>query len=270
MTALAEPSRKSFAGATNGAVTPTRLRDLMTAGSQIRYAIWRLTGMPRVVKVVLRGGERLLLRPEPAKDLSVAYEVFVDELYRLPPPCVGRSIRRIVDVGANVGYSLVYFSRQFPNARLEAFEPHPDHLKLMAANLAANGLADRVNVYPVAAGLAQNSAWLVDASASSYVTNKNGTGRIPIQVEDFFATLNEGRIDLLKMDCEGGEYELVMSPRFAQLDVSTLILEWHATPDRPEADQTIASRLHTLGWNIQLGASHSLQNMRFGMIWAYR
>ena len=261
------PLNESAPARANGA---TRLRDLMTTGSRMRYAAWRTLNLPSPITVSLRSGERLVLRAEPAKDLSVAYEVFVEELYRSPQPLDTRAVRRIVDVGANVGYSVIYFARRFPRARFEAFEPHPEHLRLIAANLAVNDLHDRINVYPAAAGIAPARAWLVDAGASSYVTAESGAGRIRIDVVDFFTTLDHGHIDLLKMDCEGGEHALLMDPRFARLDVAALVMEWHATPELPDADGILSARLQTLGWSVRHQASHELNGMPFGMIWAYR
>lgn len=56
--------------------------------------------------------------------------------------------RDVVDVGANCGLFSVYFARHIsPGRRVLAVEPTPNALRLLAANLQNNGVADSVIVY---------------------------------------------------------------------------------------------------------------------------
>jgi FkbM family methyltransferase len=247
-----------------------RLRDLMRPGSRLRYLAWRAAGARRTLTIGLRDGDRLIVRPAPAGDLSVAYEIFVDELYRSPRPLAAASVRRIVDVGANVGYALSYLGRRFPLAQMIAFEPHPAHLDQLDRNVAANGLTDRVTVIGAAAGLTDGRAFLSDAGEASRVLDGVGAGRLPILVADFFTAVGGAPIDLLKMDCEGGEYDLIMNQRFADLRVRAIALEWHAGRDRPEADESLRQRLAALDYALERGVEHRSGEDRFGMLWAYR
>jgi len=109
-----------------------RLRDLMTAASRARYLAWRAFGFPERIVVALISGERLLIRRPPAGDLSVAHELFVQDVYRHDAMPNGRRVSRIVDVGSNVGYTLVYFGLRYPDAELMAFEPHPAHVEALS------------------------------------------------------------------------------------------------------------------------------------------
>jgi len=246
------------------------LRTLMRPVSRLHYLLWRVTGSRREVTVSLSTGPRLVIRPSPAGDLSVAYEIFVDELYRSPRPLVPPAVRRIVDVGANVGYALTYFTQAYPAATIVAFEPHPTHLAQIECNLTANGLSDRVRVIRAAAATQSGGAFLIDAGEASRVIDRAGDGRIPITVVDFFEVIGAAPIDLLKLDCEGAEYDLLMDSRFAQLDVRALVLEWHTGPQRPRADATIRERLAILGFFLVDGIEYTLGGNRFGLLWAYR
>ncbi len=250
------------------AKTP-RLRALMRPASRLRYLIWRVTGSRRDLTVRLRKGPRLVMRPAPAGDLSVAYEIFVDELYRSPRPLAPATIRRIVDVGANVGYALAYFAQAYPAATVVAFEPHPAHLAQIEHNLRVNALSDRVELVRAAAATESGRAFLLDAGAASRVIDQPGDARIPITLVDFFAFVGAAPIDLLKLDCEGAEYDLLMDTRFAQLDVRALVLEWHTNLQRPRADATIRERLATLGFSLVDGIEYTLGGNRFGLLWAY-
>lgn len=246
---------------------PKRLRDLMRPASRLRYLAWRASGTRGCLTIELRSGERLVMRPPPAGDLSVAYEVFVEELYH--PPRAIFSVRRIIDVGANVGYALTHLAARFQDAELIAFEPHPSHLVQLQQNIKANGLAARTTVVPAAVGVAPGRAFLSDAGEASRVFTDSASGRIEVAVTDFFDAVGPEPIGILKMDCEGSEYALVMDPRFAALAVDTLALEWHNTREHPDADAGLRARLARLGFAIQDGADHESPDGRFGMLWGY-
>ena len=243
----------------------------MTSLSKLRYLSWRAAPFGRSLKATLLNRQRLILRPPPADDLETAYEVFVAEVYRSPRMIPPRSVHRIVDVGANVGYTIVYWAEQFPVAHIEAFEPHPEHLSLLSQHLHINNLEERVTVRPVAAGVETESTYLVDAGSSSSVIRQNRHGVIPIQTIDFFEATGTEPIDLLKLDCEGSEYALLMDSRFTKLKVETLVVEWDATPEHPHADGEIAARLRDLGRSLYFGGGGKTPyGIRVGIIWAYK
>jgi FkbM family methyltransferase len=263
-----EPSLVATAAEDMNARRPARLRDMMCGSSRARYLAWRAVKRGSITVTMLTG-ERLVMRSAPSTDLSVAYEIFVNEIYRPHYLLDSARVHRIVDVGANVGYSLVYFARLFPNATLEAFEPHPEHIAMIARNLAENDLKSRTIVHPMAAGIAEGLSWLSDAGASSALGNQRIAGRIPVSVADFFKVVGDRPLDLLKIDCEGGEYELLMDPRFEHLPVKTIVLEWHATPEHPRADDDIRQKLRSLGWSLAEREEYCL-DFRFGVLWGYR
>lgn len=257
-----------------------RLRDKLTWLSRIRYLIWRTGVLGREVNVRLASGNWFILSGFPY-ELGIAYEIFVAEGYRPPERVQEILARRIVDVGSNVGYTIAYWAEHFPKAHIEAFEPHPDHLHKLRRSIALNNLEDRVTVYGAAAGTANGVAELADRGvASAVITDGQPSGivrhkMVPIQVVDFFETVGPKTIDLLKLDCEGAEFDLLMDPRFAQLNVRNLVMEWHETPTHPTAEQDLSERLRELGWELQTrpemstGPLYGTELMRSGLLWAF-
>jgi FkbM family methyltransferase len=248
--------------------TARRLRDLMTPASRLRYLIWRALPLTKTIKVKLATGEILISRNNPMTDLGNAWEVFVAEPYRPPKSLDTASIRRIVDIGANVGYTVVYWGIRFPAASIDAFEPHPVHLRLLKKNINANSLEHRVSVHAVGIGTADGQTYLSDEGTSSRVCHDGGA--FQIDVVDFFKALSSTNIDLLKMDCEGAEYDIVMDPRFEQLNIGTLVMEWHAGPERPHAGVEICGRLRQLGWSLDESHVERVGEVTSGIVWGYR
>jgi FkbM family methyltransferase len=253
-----------------------RLRDHLTLTSLARYLAWRALKSARPLVVELRDGERIALRPPPAADLDTAYEVFVLRIYDPVRSAVSRPLR-IVDVGANVGYTCVLWGHAFPEARVTAFEPHPRHVRALRQNLALNGLDGNVEVVEAAAGVSAGRAAFLDAEnesglvasgrpASSERVAKAGAPReLEVKVVDFFELVGEGPLDLLKMDIEGGEYPLLSDPRFAALRARAIALEWHVTPTHPDGKRWCEQRLRELGYAVQEGKGGTRTNgMLFG------
>ena len=252
----------------------------MTPTSRLRYLAWRAFGVPETLNVRLTAGQHLLLRREPARepadDAGVAREIFIDEPYRSPRRIDRSSVKRVVDVGANVGYSILYFLSQYPQASIDAFEPHPLHCAQIESHLRANRDCRRVHIHPVAAGLKAGSSKLTDADVGSHLVSSAAAG-LTVEVVDFFAWAGSSEIDLLKLDCEGTEYDLIMDERFRTLKAKTIVLEWHATETHPEAEREILKRLESLGFEIvpiSRGDNETLRRhfglRAVGVAWAYR
>lgn len=244
-------------------------RHLFPLWHRLRYVCWRLARCRHPLTAAMIHGTRITMRPLPASDYGVAYEVFQDQIYRSPFPETLQDVRRIVDVGANVGYSCLYWAALYPQARILAFEPHPRHIELLRGHLRMNGLEDRTTVHEAAAGTAAGEAWLTDSRSSSKLVGRPwhpDRQVIPVKVVDFFQTVGPGPIDLLKVDIEGGEYSLLSDPRFSQLAVRLLVVEWHQTQQQPDGRSWCTQRLSELGYQVQptqdIGVS--------GLIWGRR
>jgi FkbM family methyltransferase len=246
-----------------------RLRDLMSPTGRARYLAWRGLGFPERIVVGLLTGERLLIRRPPAHDLSIAHEVFVQNVYQPDTIPNLRRVGRIVDVGSNVGYTLAYLGLRYPEAALVAFEPHPVHVELLRRNLTLNNLSSRVQIHAAAAGICKGEARLSNEGAMSTLLSGETLGSIPVPVVDFFDAVGTGDIDLLKIDIEGAEYPILMDERFAGLRARMMVVEWHATPERPDADAGISARLTQLGWRLEHRAEYQ-QPTRHGMLWGYQ
>jgi len=198
-------------------------------------------------------------------DYDTAWQIYWRGDYESPHPLL--DVQRVVDLGANVGYSCVYWCQEYPQCQVTAFEPHPLHLVAMNDNLAGNGFLNRVRVVAAAAGSRERSSYLTDARSSSTVTDEKAA--FQISVLDIFREpgIATSTIDLLKIDIEGGEYELLTDPRFAQLDVRALVVEWHKTLEHLDGRSWCVQRLQELGYRTQLGAEDP---PLAGLVWAFK
>jgi FkbM family methyltransferase len=251
---------------------PLAFTRALTPSSAVRYLGWRLGGRRGDVWLRLRSGHEFpgpefQLRPNSVgnNDAGVAYEIFIHKYLRVPVRIPPERVKLIVDLGANVGMSCLYWLAAYWRAELIAFEPHPGHAAQCRANLERNGFLSRATLHAAAAGTANGRAWISDAGTSSQVGTAPGSG-YEIEVIDTFALLAGRRIDILKIDIEGSEYELLEDPRFGELDIRAIIMEWHERKDRPEGHAWCCERLRELGFQLY----PVFEQKTHGMMWAYQ
>jgi FkbM family methyltransferase len=243
------------------------VRDLFTPLSRARYLAWRAAKARNPLEVRTATGDTLVFRPPPSTDLSTAYEIFLAGAYE-PPARVPRiAPKLVVDLGANVGFSVLLWARRFPDASVLAFEPHPSHLELLYRHVVRNGLEGRIQVVAAAASDHVGVARLTQEENESRVVGGDGSDGLPVRVVDFFSEVAGSHIDFLKVDIEGGEFELLRDERFAALGVSAMVLEWHNTEKTPDGKSWCQKRLDELGYEVAKG---KLDYGRAGVLWAWK
>jgi len=172
------------------------------------------------------------------KELKYIYkEIFLGEVYNIK---LNKKNPKIIDAGAYLGLSLLYFKKHYPQANILAFEPNPNIFPLLEENIEMNNLQN-VIVENVALGRKNTTRdFYIDSSdihsfsTSSFIKNAwNGAQMtIPIQVKvrKLSEYINE-EIDLLKMDIEGAEREVLEDLRDSgKLKyINNVIFEFHPT-----------------------------------------
>jgi FkbM family methyltransferase len=236
--------------------------------SVLRYGAWRFLGGDRPVALSLRNGIRFELRRRTSgnNDYGVAYEVFVLNYYADSGGLIPKNVHLIVDLGANVGFSLLHFLHSYPSCRIIAYEPHPRCGAQIERNLTLDGTRGRVELNGKAAGAATRVSHLSDLGTSSSLNAESSVNGFAVHVEDVFPRLLGQRIDILKMDIEGGEYEILADPRFEELDIRAIVMEWHSRGGGHADKSWCEERLRNMGFTVR----DIFVSEESGMFWAWR
>jgi FkbM family methyltransferase len=209
--------------------------------------------------VRLRSGGELILSGHEL-DMAVVFQVFCDEVYPVDHDKV------VVDIGANIGLFSLYAA--FRGAgKVYAFEPNREAYCCVLKNIERNNLQGRIVPYHQAVTSRSNEVVTIAKAASPQ--NRIAHGSAPDDEHESVTTIslndivrNEGisRIDLLKMDCEGCEYDILDATdasTFSRID--RIIIEYH---DGRELE--IEQNLRRHGFKLEKAAA---DNDRMGMLW---
>lgn len=178
----------------------------------------------------------------------------------------------IIDIGANVGYAALCFFRKFPQAVVHSFEPMP----FLQSVLRKHGEEHRQyqwKIHPYGLWKEEGELELFTTSTDDF-TSVSGVMKFPdsdktMQVKvkrlDQFMEEHEiETIDLLKLDCEGAEYEILFSlSDHAYSKVKRIAMETHVTENNTTED--LVAFLRNKGFTVTFTTKTVT-----GHIWAWK
>ncbi|MDT4891294.1 MAG: hypothetical protein QOE97_329 [Pseudonocardiales bacterium] len=192
---------------------------------------------PEELHFVMRSGITIDAPNRPGARVPV-YEIFAEDCYRLEwwlgPKLLSQPIT-VVDIGGHIGTFSCRLTQLHRGASVFSFEPSATTASFLRRNVARNGVADRVQVFQRALAASSGHATFADNGAGSGLNGLRSAGRtagVATEVEtmgfDDVVAVAGGSVDAVKIDCEGGEYDLVLgsSPSSWQ-SVQRVVIEFH-------------------------------------------
>ena len=143
----------------------------------------------------------------------------------------------IIDCGANIGISVLYFKSLYPHAIVHCFEPYSKAVEYLKRNIEENDLQN-VFVYREAVSARDGEIKLnIPADANMLnptvlIAKDSTVSEIvkSVKLSSFVNSIKED-IDLIKLDVEGAEYEIIEdlhnSGLLATGKVRMFIIEYH-------------------------------------------
>jgi FkbM family methyltransferase len=215
---------------------PTVLRDL---------ALEKLGRGPEVLHFETRTGLRIDTPNHPGARVPI-YEIFAEDCYELQwfVGALGAAPMNVLDIGGHVGTFSCQLASVYPKSEIWTFEPSATTADFLRRNVEQNGFGSRIHVAQRAISREEGVATFDDNGAGSghngLVSGKrrlveeefnHGSGRT-VEVatsglDDVFAQMG-GKVDLIKIDCEGAEYDMIYgSDQKNWSSVQRLVLEYH-------------------------------------------
>lgn len=167
--------------------------------------------------VSFRSGVTISCRSESEGDWRVLHELFFRKSYHRAINFIkGAKSPVVLDLGGNIGCFSILVKQLLPNASVWAFEPGDENARMYERNISNNRLTTNgVELMRSAVEAKERTSfWHFDSEnpGGSYMSDENHGNGVPVQftdLEQWVADKGISQIDLLKIDIEGGEYELV-------------------------------------------------------------
>lgn len=136
----------------------------------------------------------------------------------------------IIDCGSHIGMSILFFKKKYPNAVIKGFEPDKSNFQLLQKNITEWGFCDvEIINQPV-----WNSEEDIIFEASGAMGGRIGSNSMQSSHQYSLSPVRlssqiDKKIDFLKIDIEGAEYEIIKDCEDKLHLVQNLFIEFHST-----------------------------------------
>ncbi len=176
--------------------------------------------------------------------------------------------RVVIDIGANIADSSIYFAMNGAK-KVIALEPYPKNFEIAQKNIAMNGFSDKIELINAGCCGGQSKDIILDASVkgASCQTKQSGTGS-NIHFFSLGELVDKYNIEspaILKLDCEGCEYDIISSNSKTMLhDFSHIQIEYH------HGSRDLENHLAGGSFAVSSTNPEVKDGMEIGWIYAYR
>jgi len=151
--------------------------------------------------------------------------IFLKEEYKFLPV----KDRIVIDIGANIGDSAIYFALKGAK-KIIALEPFPKNFNSAKKNIELNKLSDKIDLQ-LAGCSSKTGEMIINSNEGSSQTSLRESiegKNIPLLTLENIIKNNKIESALLKMDCEGCEYDSILNSSEDTLKkFSHIQLEYH-------------------------------------------
>ena len=168
---------------------------------------------------------------------------------------------RILDLGANIGLSVLYYKRNYPRARVVAFEADPAIYRYLVKNVHGNGFVDVELVNQAAWDTAGRLRFLPDGADGGAVREgAEAAAGFEVDACDLGAYLEGRTFDVVKMNIEGAETRVLpaIAPHLSR--VRLLFVEYHSRVGEPQEFDRVVRVMAEAGFRLYVRSPWSAKS----------
>lgn len=177
-------------------------------------------------------------------------EIFEHEIYRFN---TSNSTPRIIDGGSNIGLSVLYFKKLYPNSEIISFEPDEKIFSILTKNI--NNSVHKEGITLVQKALWNEETMLefmsegADAGRLQQVNRSQNIITVPtVRLRDYLTQT----IDFLKLDIEGAELEVIRDCEDLLCNVHHMFIEYHSFLGMPQTLSELLGIISRAGFRFYL------------------
>ena len=162
----------------------------------------------------------------------------------------------IIDVGGHIGLFMLFCEQFCHKGKIYCFEPASDNYKIFLDNTKLNNFK---NVFPFNIAVSKQDGkiplYLNDDTSghSIFLKNSNSIQVDSITLQKIFDLNNIEKCNLLKLDCEGSEYEIIDSlPESYFSMIDKMIIEYHFAEKYPKLLTNLIKKLERTSFSVDV------------------
>ena len=173
----------------------------------------------------------------------------------------------IIDIGAHIGLFTLYASQYCKNGIIFCFEPVEENYSVLLDNITQNNLKN-VKSFKSAVSKSESTITIYrnkdEAGHSMFSSNSHALKVDSISLKKIIDENSIDRCDLIKLDCEGAEYEIIESlPLEYFKKISKMIIEYHFADSNPKLVNEIITKLKNVSFKMLTIPSSSDMGMLY-------
>ncbi|MCX6181994.1 MAG: FkbM family methyltransferase [Bacteroidetes bacterium] len=173
-------------------------------------------------------------------------QIYVDKCYQFKTE---EKNPVILDCGANVGLSALFFSRSYPSAKIVAYEADANIYNCLLNNIQKNKVRN-VEALQKAVWTSNAGITFLSEGADGGAVCAEGTAVESVALKDEIE--NYQKISLLKMDIEGAEVEVIRSVKDVLHKCENVFIEYHSFAGKEQHLHELLTILSSNGFRYYL------------------
>ena len=207
----------------------------------------------------------------PIRLVQTFKEIFMDECYLAGLEHNISQGATVVDIGANAGYFSLFAAAKFPHSRIFSYEPVPVNYAQLQRHCDLNS-SEHIKCFPQAVAgkngeisLSFDTTDSFTTSATMFAPSNVGEKSLKVPCVSLQTVMDENGItkcDLLKMDCEGAEYDILYNCPVEYLQrIDQIAMEVHRGEKENQNINALEDFFRQQGF--------STRRRPVGMLWAW-
>lgn len=228
---------------------PNRLKEFIK-DNILLYKYRFLKKVPRYKQIKISLLNHEITIPDSASFLFLYKEIFIFNIYNFKSD---KDSPYIIDVGANIGLSIIYFKTIYPNSKVIGFEPDPKIFDILTKNISAFNYENIT--------LINKAVWdsstvlkfcLEGADGGRIVSNDEADKIVEVETVSLRSFIEKNEVDLLKIDIEGSETVVLEDIADVLKNVNRLFVEYHSFAGREQTLEKILLVIKEAGFRYYI------------------
>jgi len=213
----------------------------------------KLTKKPTVI-FETKNGIKIMLRTD-STDLMALTHVWLIEEYSKHDFQIKKT-DTVIDIGAHIGLFSLYASQNCTEGKVFAFEPIKENYGILELNKKLNNFS---NIQSENCAISKLTSKITlyqsndESGHSKFIQTDNPVEVASKSLNDFFKENRLESVNLLKLDCEGSEYEIIdsLEDKYFEM-IEKMIIEYHLVDSNPKLLKKLKNKLKSHSYEISI------------------